>query len=61
MTKSINPMVTLLESGTYGIVSATRSLTRAYRQLAFEIVKTKQADFQNRMELWIARTYSNSL
>jgi hypothetical protein len=59
MSKTVNPMATLLTSGSYGIMAASLSLTKAYRQLAFQVVNGKSHEFQTRMNLWIDRTYTN--
>jgi hypothetical protein len=59
MSKSVNPMASLLASGSYGILAASLSLTKAYRQLTFQVVNGKSHEFQTRMNLWIDRTYTN--
>lgn len=59
MSKSVNPMTNLLASGSYGILTASLSLTKAYRQLTFHVVNGKSHEFQTRMNLWIDRTFKN--
>lgn len=59
MSKSVNPMTNLLASGSYGILTASLSLTKAYRQLTYKVVNGKSHEFQTRMNLWIDRSFTN--
>lgn len=60
MRKNTNPMARLIDSGVEGVHSATRSLTKAFCLLVYQVVNGKQTDFQHRMELWLSRTYPNA-
>jgi hypothetical protein len=61
MSKSTNPLTRIVDSGTYGILTARLALTKIFRHLTNQVVGTKETELHSRMDLWITRTYKSTL